>query len=83
MRWALWIPRVAGPLAPYVEDYERWLSARGHAAGLVQTRRWQLGELSAWLERAGLGVGDLADPRVRGRFAEAQRAAAVALSCLS
>ena len=44
-------------------------------AGLVQTRRWQLAELSAWLEREGLTVGDLADPLVRERFAVAQRAA--------
>jgi len=42
---------------------------------LVQTRRWQLAELSAWLEREGLTVGDLADPLVRERFAAAQRAA--------
>jgi hypothetical protein len=58
-----------------VEGYERWLSARGHPAGLVQTRRWQLGELSLWLEREGLAIGDLADPLVCERFAAAQRAA--------
>jgi len=75
MRWNLWVPKVSGPLAPCVEGYERWLSARGHAPGLVQTRRWQLGELSAWLEREGLRIGDLADPVVRERFAAAQRAA--------
>jgi integrase/recombinase XerD len=75
MRWHLWVPKVSGPLAPYVEGYEQWLAARGHPAGLVQTRRWQLGELSAWLEREGLTVGDLADPVVRERFAAAQRAA--------
>ncbi|MGH3265321.1 MAG: tyrosine-type recombinase/integrase, partial [Trebonia sp.] len=75
MRWHLWVPKVSGPLAPCVEGYERWLMARGHPVGLVQTRRWQLGELSAWLEREGLMVGDLADPLVRERFAAAQRAA--------
>lgn len=53
MRWHLWVPKVSGPLARYVEGYEQWLTARGHPAGLVQTRRWQLGELSAWLEREG------------------------------
>lgn len=46
-----------------------------HGAGRVQTRRWQLGELSAWVEREALVVGDLADPLVRERFAAAQRAA--------
>ncbi len=75
MRWHLWVPKVSGPLALCVEGYERWLSARGHRPGLVQTRRWQLGELSAWLEREGLTVGDLADPLVRERFAAAQQAA--------
>ena len=75
MRWHLWVPKVSGPLASCVEGYERWLSARGHPAGLVQTRRWQLAELSVWLEREGLTVGDLADPVVRERFAAAQRAA--------
>jgi site-specific recombinase XerD len=58
-----------------VDGYEQWLSARGHPPGLVQTRRWQLGELSAWLVREGLTVGELADPLVRERFAVAQRAA--------
>ena len=75
MRWHLWVPTVSGPLAEYVEGYERWLRARGHGPGLVQTRRWQFGELSAWLVREGLSVGDLADPVVRERFAAAQRAA--------
>ena len=75
MRWHLWVPRVSGPLAPCVEGYEQWLSARGHPPGLVQTRRWQLGELSLWLERERLTVGELADPLVRERFAAAQRAA--------
>ena len=75
MRWDLWVPKVSGPLAPCVDGYERWLSARGHAPGLVQTRRWQLGELSAWLVREGFGIGDLADPVVRERFAAGQRAA--------
>ena len=41
----------------------------------LRRRRWQLGELSAWLEREGLAIGDLADPLVRERFAAAQRAA--------
>ena len=75
MRWDLWVPKVSGPLAPCVDGYERWLSARGHAPGLVQTRRWQLGELSAWLVREGFRIGDLADPVVRERFAAGQRAA--------
>ena len=75
MRWHLWVPKVSGPLAPCVDGYERWLSARGHAPNLVQTRRWQLGELSGWLERERLAVDELADPLVRERFAEAQRAA--------
>ena len=81
MRWHLWVPKVSGPLAPCVEGYELWLSARGHPAGLVQMRRWQLGELSVWLEREGLTVADLADPVVRERFAQAQSAAGIARSC--
>jgi integrase/recombinase XerD len=75
MRWHLWVPKVSGPLTPFVDGYERWLTARGHPAGLVQTRRWQWGELSAWLEQEGLAIGDLADPLARERFAAAWRAA--------
>jgi site-specific recombinase XerC len=58
-----------------VDGYERWLSARGHAPHFVQVRRWQLAELSAWLEREGLPVSDLSVPAVRERFAGSQRAA--------
>jgi hypothetical protein len=75
MRWHLWVPKVSGRWRRMWKGYEQWLTARGHPAALIQTRRWQLGELSAWLERAGLTVGDLADPLVRERFAAAQRAA--------
>lgn len=59
MRWHLWVPRVSGPLAPCADGYERWLVARGYSRGTVQCRLWQLGQLSGWLQREGLAVGEL------------------------
>lgn len=75
MRWHLWVPTVSGPLAEYAEGYERWLVERGHSLSFARRRRWQLSELSGWLEREVLAIGTLADPLVRERFAAAQRAA--------
>ena len=64
-----------GTVGAYVEGYERWLSARGHRLGWFRRVAGSSAELSAWLEREGLTVGDLADRLVRERFAAAQRAA--------
>jgi integrase/recombinase XerD len=74
MRWHLWVPTVSGLLVPFAAGYERWLAARGYSPGSVQCRLWQLGQLSGWLEREGLSVGELTDS-VGARFAAAQRSA--------
>ena len=74
MRWHLWVPRVSGPLAPCADGYERWLVARGYSRGTVQCRLWQLGQLSGWLQREGLAVGEL-NAGVATRFAVALRQA--------
>ena len=74
MRWHLWVPRVSVPLAPCADGYERWLVARGYSRGTVQCRLWQLGQLSGWLQREGLAVGEL-NAGVAGRCAVALRQA--------
>ena len=74
MRWHLWVPSVSGPLAPCADGYERWLVARGYSRGTVQCRLWQLGQLSGWLQREGLAVGEL-NAGVAARFVVALRQA--------
>jgi integrase/recombinase XerD len=65
---------VEGPLAPWAEGFECWLTARGYASRSVYTRVCQLSLLSCWLEREGLSAGDLTDERVE-RFLDVRRAA--------
>jgi integrase/recombinase XerD len=61
-------------LAPCADGYERWLVARGYSRGTVQCRLWQLGQLSGWLQREGLAVGEL-NAGVAARCAVALRQA--------
>ncbi len=74
MRWHRWVVSVSGPLAPDAEGYERWLAARGYSPGTTQIKVWQLSQLSRWLEREGLGVGEWTEEMAL-RFAAAQHAA--------
>ena len=58
MRSHLWVSKGSGPLAAYAEGYGRWLEARGYSPGVVRQKVWQLSQLSCWLEREGLAVGE-------------------------
>ena len=55
---------VSEPLAAWAAGYESWLTARGYASLTVRRRLQQLRRLSWWLEREGLGVGELTPDRV-------------------
>jgi integrase/recombinase XerD len=59
----VWFPVVAGPLARYATGFERWLRARGYSHSTVASRLSQLDQLSRWLERWGLAVGELTAER--------------------
>jgi integrase/recombinase XerD len=64
---------VSGPLAPFAAGYESWLSARSYSPSAAADRLGQLGQLSRWLERERLSVGELTDEQA-GRFVAARRA---------
>ena len=70
----VWVPVVSGPLAPYAAGFESCLRSRGYSASTVANRLSQLGQLSRWLERAGLGAGDLTGARA-AEFASSRREA--------
>jgi integrase/recombinase XerD len=70
----LWVPVASGPLAGYAAGYGSWLAARGYSRWTVAHRLWQLDLLSRWLEREGLGPGELTSERVE-EFLAARRAA--------
>jgi hypothetical protein len=65
---------VRGPLAPWAAGFERWLVAQGHLPSAVLHRLCLLGALSRWLEREGLGAGELTAERVE-LFSGERRAA--------
>jgi integrase/recombinase XerD len=74
MRWHLWVPEVSGPLAAHAAGYEQWMAVRGYSRHAVQCRLWQLGQLSGWLEREGVAVGELTEV-VAAQFAAAHQSA--------
>jgi integrase/recombinase XerD len=74
MAGRLWVPVPSGPLAWYAAGYGSWLVARGYSRWTVAHRLWQLGLLSRWLEREGLGPEELSPERVEA-FVAARRAA--------
>ncbi|MDA8186330.1 MAG: tyrosine-type recombinase/integrase [Actinomycetota bacterium] len=55
---------IAGPLAPFVDDYRVKLRARGYSARSVVCELRHIARLSRWLEERGLGVEDLGDKRL-------------------
>lgn len=61
----------SGPLGPYLDGFARALVEQGYAVRTGRSRLRLLGELSEWLERRGLGVGDLDEALVGGFMAEA------------
>jgi len=70
----VWVPVVSGPLAPYAAGFASWLASRAYSPWAAADRLYQFDQLSRWLEREGLGVGELTGEQAE-RFAEARRAA--------
>jgi len=75
----VWVPVVSGPLAPYAAGFESWLRSRAYSSSATADRLYQFDQLSRWLERAGLGVGELTGEQA-GRFAASRRAAGLVSS---
>ena len=55
----VWVPVVSGPLAPYAAGFASWLTSRAYSPSAAADRLCQFDQLSRWLEREGLGVGEL------------------------
>jgi integrase/recombinase XerD len=70
----VWVPVVSGPLAPYAAEFASWLASRAYSPKAAANRLYQFDQLSRWLEREGLGVGELTGEQAE-RFAAARRAA--------
>ncbi len=70
----VWVPVVSGPLAPYAAGFESWLRSRSYSPSAAADRLCQFDQLSRWLEREGLGVGELTGEQAE-RFVAARRAA--------
>jgi len=68
------VVRVSGPLGPYADGFESWLTARGYSRSAVGDRLTQFGQLSRWLEREGLATGELTAARA-AEFVAARREA--------
>lgn len=69
----VWFPTVSGPLAPFAAGFESWLRSRSYSRSATADRLCQLGQLSRWLERQGLAVGELTQEQAE-RFLAARRA---------
>ena len=70
----VWFPVVSGPLAPYAAGFESWLRSRSYSSSAAANRLCQLDQLSRWLEREGLTVGELSDARA-AEFTSSRREA--------
>src|SRR5512132_3660318 len=70
----VWVPVVSGPLAASAAGFASWLRSRADSPSAAADRLYQLDQLSRWLEREGLGVGELTDEQAE-RFVAARRAA--------
>jgi integrase/recombinase XerD len=70
----VWVPAVSGPLAPFAAGFASWLTSRAYSPSAAADRLYQFDQLSRWLEREGLGVGELTGEQGE-RFAAARRAA--------
>jgi len=70
----VWVPAVSGPLAPFAAGFALWLASRAYSPSAAAGRLCQFDQLSRWLAREGLAVGELTGERAE-RFAEARRAA--------
>jgi len=67
------VPTVSGLLAPYAAGFASWLKSRAYSPWAAADRLYQFDQLSRWLEREGLALGELTDEQVE-RFAVARRA---------
>ena len=74
MSGRVWVPVVSGPVAPYAAGFESWLGSRAYSRSAAADRLYQFDQLSRWLEREGLGIGELTGEQAE-RFAAARRAA--------
>ena len=72
----VWVPVVSGPLAPYAAGFSSWLASRAYSRSAAADRLYQFDQLSRWLAREGLGVGELTGEQAE-RFARERRAAGV------
>ena len=72
----VWVPVVSGPLAPYAAGFGSWLASRAYSGSTAADRLYQFDQLSRWLAREGLGVGEMTGERAE-RFALERRTAAV------
>ena len=70
----VWVPAVSGPLAGYAAGYGSWLRAQYYSRSAISDRLWQFDQLSRWLDREGIAVGDVNAAECE-RFATSQRAA--------
>ena len=70
----VWVPVVSGPLAAYAAGFASWLRFRAYSPAAAADRLYQFDQLSRWLEREGLGVGELTGEQAE-RFIAARRAA--------
>ena len=68
------VPVMSGPLAPYAAGFESWLRSRAFSPSAAAGRLCQFDQVSRWLEREGLGAGELTAEQA-GRFVAARRAA--------
>lgn len=73
----VWVPVVSGPLAPHAAGFWSWLASREYSRSAAADRMYQFDQLSRWLAREGLGVGDLSGEQAQ-RFALGRRVAGVA-----
>ena len=70
----VWVPAVSGPLAVFAAGYGSWLRAQCYSRSAISDRFWQFDQLSRWLDREGLTVGELSISECE-RFAASRRAA--------
>jgi len=70
----VWIPAVSGPLAPFAAEYASWLTSRAYSPSAAADRLYQFDQLSRWLAREGLAVGELTGEQAE-RFTQTRRAA--------
>src|SRR6266704_2849462 len=68
----VWVPVVSGPLAQYAVGFSSWLASRAYSSSAAADRLYQFDQLSRWLAREGLGVGELTGEQAE-RFAVARR----------